>query len=162
MQAAKACCTPEGDATPISGFGASQRNSRSHRKPLDTQFQSHDEALFMSGVFSTALPAGETTEPGGAGRRLPLYAADRELDRNNSGDCTKHRAATGALSPGLMVCAPLKTVTRSDWLPVHTLHSTVAFSVTGTCSYRIAISSCFTVALGSQMLTINAYTCLQG
>lgn len=93
---------------PLPGFGAHVRNRHHRRKLLSRSFRSEEEALFMSGVFSTTSRGLE--EPGGAHRKLPLYAADKDLDRNNAGDCTKHRAATGALSPGLMVCIPDTTV----------------------------------------------------
>lgn len=100
FQAAKACCIPSAEPSPVPGFDSHQRNRNQNRKLLQRKFRSVEEALFLSGVFSTT---GSTEEPGGATRSMPLFEADKAMDRSH-GDCTKYRAATGALSPGLMVC----------------------------------------------------------
>jgi hypothetical protein len=111
VQAAKACCTPAGSPMHIPGFGAHERIKHIHRKPLHRPFRSAEEALFLSGVFSATAsycnaPVSDDVDLGGALRAMKLFAADKAVDRNH-GDCTKHRAATGALIPGLMVCTSL-------------------------------------------------------
>jgi hypothetical protein len=103
VQAAKACCIPAGRPIHVPGFGAKERNEHINRKPLARKFRSSEEAFFLSGILSSAIPSGGDSIPGASLHAMPLFDADKHLDRSH-GDCKKHMAATGALTPGLMVC----------------------------------------------------------
>lgn len=112
LQAAEACYRPK-DAPPRPPvFQPSHLYERTCRVLPDgarppTAWSDY-EAMQRTGIWaSTAAPRNNGI--GGAHRRLPLYAADKNRTKKGDAegfDCTKHQNPQGAMSPGVMVCCP--------------------------------------------------------
>lgn len=73
--------------------------------------------MYRVGGCSMAATPYVPSESGGYWHAMPMFSADANRTFKGEDDCTKHKFAHGALSPGLMVrCCALPCV---DALPEH-------------------------------------------